>query len=276
MGKRVKIAVVNDTHCLSSIALCPSHQISLPDGGYYSPSKSQKWLWQCWEDYWQRVADIPADKLIIVSNGDATDGDHHDTPQLISRDLTVQMQILQDTWAVPLDLKPDAIYVINGTECHVGKGGSSEKGWAASMEAEGYPVRRDPSVDLPTWWRCKFEVQGVLLDFLHQGRTGGRSWTFNNAANLLAKDIVLGHVERGQRPPSIAFRAHYHRWNDSFSATITRVVINGCWQFGSFYVKQRLPEHPPGYGGSIVVIEDGEYEIEKVEFTPKEPLPCQE
>ena len=94
MGK-VKIAVVSDTHCLSTVALCPNNQIPLPDGGFYSPSKSQQWLYQCWEEFWQRVGEVEADKLYIVSNGEAVECQHHSRTQLITLDPPTQMQILR-------------------------------------------------------------------------------------------------------------------------------------------------------------------------------------
>lgn len=273
MGKRVKIAVVNDTHCLSTVALCPSHQIPLPEGGYYSPSDAQKWLWQCWEDYWRRVAETEADEFYIVSNGDCVEGQHHGRTELITLDAPTQMQILRDSWEPPLALKPDALFFVLGTETHVGQGGASEKGFAGWLEAEGFPVQRDPDLGTLASWRWKMEVEGVLLDFLHQGRTGYREWTFPNAVLLLAADIFMGHHRRGERPPDLCFRAHFHRWNDSYDAHPTRVVQNGCWQLGTYYVKQRLPEHPPGFGGSIITLEDGRYEVEKVKFTGKEATP---
>ena len=275
MGK-VKIAVFSDTHALGTTALCPPSQIPLPDGGYYTPNKKQKWLWQCWEDYWRRVDGVDADKFIIVSNGDAVEGDHHGTPQIISRDLTVQMQILQETWGPPLDLKPDAIYVVNGTESHVGKGAMSERAFASWLEGDGFPIRRDPSIDAPTWWKVEIEVEGVLFNFVHQGRTGYRAWTFANAANLLAGDIFMGAHKRGDRPPDLAVRAHFHRWNDSYDAHPTRVVQLGCWQAPTTYVQQRLPEEPPGFGGIIITVEDGRYEVEKVQFFATKVEPCKE
>ncbi len=269
MGKRVKIAVVNDTHCLSRVALCPPHEISLSEGGYYGPSKSQKWLWQCWEEYWQKVADTPADELLIVSNGDAVEGFHHGNNQLVALDSAVQFGILAETWGVPLDLKPDGIFVVNGTTSHVGRNAGTEVAFASWLEDQGHRLQRDTDFDTPTSWVLQIEREDVLIDFVHQGRTGQRPWTFPNAANLLAADIFMTAAMEGRRYPDIAMRAHYHRWNDSHQAFPTRVVINGCWQYGTNWVKEKIPEHPPGFGGTIITLEDGSYELEKVEFKPK-------
>ncbi len=270
---KVKIAVVSDTHCLSTVALCPNNQIPLPDGGFYSPSKSQQWLFQCWEEFWQRVGEVEADKLYIVSNGDAVEGQHHSRTQLITLDPPTQMQILRDCWDAPLSLDPDALFFVNGTETHVGQGGASEKSFASWLEGDGFPVKREPECDTPTWWRCKMTVEGNLFDFVHQGRTGLRTWTHANASNLLAADIFMRHAERGERHPDLSVRAHFHRWNDSYDAHPTRVIQLGCWQFGTYYVKQRLPEHPPGFGGIIITAEDGHYEVEKIKFEPQEVKP---
>ena len=58
------------------------------------------------------------------------EGDHHNTPQIVSRDPGVQMDILQQLCAPILALSPDAAIVVRGTEAHVGKNANKEEAFA--------------------------------------------------------------------------------------------------------------------------------------------------
>jgi hypothetical protein len=82
----VVLAHVSDLHAGGSTAMCPE-LIALDDGGEYRASKLQRWLFQCWGDYWQRVDEtrraMGAD-LYAVFNGDLVEGAHHKTTQLLS------------------------------------------------------------------------------------------------------------------------------------------------------------------------------------------------
>src|SRR5690606_19020550 len=118
-GLRTTVAVVGDTHAGSTVAVCPP-VIDLDDGGQYAASKAQRWLWQCWGDYWDRVDRERGDRLIVVLNGDLIDGDHHNTSQIASRNPNAQAAALDAILAVPLALKPDKIFVVRGTAAHVG------------------------------------------------------------------------------------------------------------------------------------------------------------
>ena len=39
---------VSDTHIMCELGLCPGHRVRQDGGGYYMPSKFQRWLWRCW------------------------------------------------------------------------------------------------------------------------------------------------------------------------------------------------------------------------------------
>ena len=52
---RYVLAVVSDLHCGSTLGLCGPEPVELDDGGLYTPSAIQRWLWERWADYWRRV-----------------------------------------------------------------------------------------------------------------------------------------------------------------------------------------------------------------------------
>jgi hypothetical protein len=83
---------------------------------------------------------------------------------------------------------------------------------------------------MASWWHLRMEVNGVLIDVAHHGRTGQREHTRASQAVLHAHDILLSHVKNGDRPPDLCIRGHYHKFNDSHDACPVRVITTGAWQ----------------------------------------------
>jgi hypothetical protein len=263
----VVVANVSDVHAGSTVALCPPGPIDLDDGGAYVPSKAQTWLWQCWRDYWDRVAqaqDRARAELYIIYNGDLFEGDHHQTSQIISRNPTVEAELVRKILEVPGSLGAAKTFVVRGTEAHVGGSGSKEEGLAGTLGAVP-----DPSTGRKSWWHLRADIEGVYLDVAHHGRTGHREHTRGNAAILHAHDIFLSHTKRGDRPPDLCLRAHYHRFNDSYDHCPTRVVTTGAFQLKTGFVHKVAADTMADVGGVIVTVGDGVYELAKVQFRPE-------
>jgi hypothetical protein len=68
----------------------------LDDGGIYTPSEIQVWNFRNWLDFWERAA--KNGPLHIVLNGDAVDGNHHGTVQIVSPHPSVQCDICKASW----------------------------------------------------------------------------------------------------------------------------------------------------------------------------------
>lgn len=267
----VVVAVVNDLHCGSTVAVCPP-RVELDDGGAYEASKAQRWLWQCWHQYWDQVASVCEGlgyPLYVISNGDLFDGDHHNTPQIVSRNPTDWFTIANACMEYPLALGPERLFFVRGTEAHVGKSASLEEGFAKRLRSDGIPVEGDPDTGTASWWHLRMQVEDVRLDVAHHGRTGMRAHTEGNAANLYAHDILLHHIKEGDTPPHLALRAHYHRFNDSYDHCPVRVITVGAWQLATAFGYRVATDSMAHIGGLIVVIEDGEYEPKKVPFKPE-------
>lgn len=263
------IAVVSDLHSGSSVALCPP-KINLDDGGEYLPSKAQRWLWQCWGDYWKKVDDArkSAGKFYVVLNGDLVDGQVKHSTQILSGNPNAQAAVLNAALAVPLALQPDAIIVVRGTEAHVGQSASAEERIADGLFRDKRPIVRDPDTGSASWWHFRGEIEGSLIDITHHGRTGMREHTRMSAASLHAHDIFLSHAKRGERHPDLALRAHYHRFNDSHDAAPTRVATSGAWQLKTGFVHRIAADTMADVGGFIVKMERGKpINLERVNFT---------
>lgn len=264
--KPVVLAVTSDHHCGSTLGLCPPEKVRLDDSGFYEASKAQKALWHCWEDFWKRVAALRKRanaSLIVVYNGDLFDGDHHNTSQIISRNPEPTAYVadrvlgkLSPVWA----LKPQRVFVVRGTEVHVGQSGSSEEAFARAIGAE-----RDPEGDTWSWWRLPLEVHGVLFDFQHHGRMGTRPWTEQSGVTNLAAHIVFEHARLGWRVPAVAVRSHRHVFGDSGTGMPTRVIATPGWQGKTAFTHRVVPEAIQQYGGVIVTVSpDATYDLTSV------------
>lgn len=263
----VVIAVVSDLHAGSTVGLCPADGIDLDDGGRYEPSMAQRWLWQCWTEYWEAVRDARKAnraKLYIVLNGDLVDGNHHGTTQIVSGNMDVQLAVARACLEVPKALRPDCWFVVRGTESHVGPSAQAEEGIARHLGAE-----KDPDTGTRSWWHLRMDVLGHRLDFAHHGRTGYRSWTRWNATQLLAADIALTHLQDGETPPKLAIRSHFHRYADSYDAQPVRVIQTPAFQLATAYVHRRVPESLADIGGIIITLRPGSFDVRPVLYKPR-------
>lgn len=261
------LAAVSDLHSGGRTALCPP-LVTLDEGGTYQPNEYQsKWLWPNWTLHWRQVGDMRATlkaRLIVVIVGDLTDGDHHDTPQIISRNMATQHKIAIANLQPILDLKPDHIFVIRGTETHVGKCGAWEELIAREIGAEPAikpRIKTDGTIlaeGIYSHWWLPLYLNGVMFDIAHHARGSGRPWTRGNPAMMQAAQITMEYAETGDRIPDIAIRAHTHIKADSYDNYPVRVLQLPAWQMPTAYVHRIAPGSFPHCGGVVVECETGE------------------
>lgn len=261
----VVIGVASDEHCGSTVGLCGPNPIQYDDGGQYVPSPGQKWLWGAWCEGWEQAAECAARhnaELWWLNNGDLTDGPrHHGTHQSVG--LYIQeREIVRDVLDKPLGLGLKRIFLVRGTESHVGPGAASEEGIAKAL-SDDWPVEPCPDPPTMSWWHLMAEVEGVFIDALHHGRTGYRPWTHWNATNLLAAQITMERVKTGDRIPNIAIRSHFHRHSDSYDAQPCRVIQTPAFQLATSYVHRRVPESLADVGMIWLLIDNGHVEVHK-------------
>lgn len=267
------IAITSDQHCGSTVALCPP-KIQLDDGGEYSASKAQLWLWQNWTDFWKRVEmvrDREKAKLYQVYNGDITDGNHHGTTQILSGNSSVQGMVVNACMKAPLDLKPDKMWFIRGTEAHVGKSAEGEEKIADGLRRNKNPVVADEDTGTASHWHAKMEIQGVRFDFAHHGRIGQRPWTKPNVTANLAAEIFYEHCAREEPHPHIAVRSHFHTHIDTTSMHPVRVIQTPAWQLHTAFAHKVVTEKIADIGGVIIVVRDGKVSVEPILYRAKGP-----
>lgn len=272
MSGRDVWAIVSDLHCNSTLGLCPASGIQLDEGGWYQPSYAQKELWGCWEEYWKAVhgALKAGDRLFVEINGDWVDGDHHNTSQIISRNMTSQARIAMATMQPALDLDPKKFVVIRGTEAHVGSSACNEEALAEKLPAIG----NDKTGTWSHWhWQCISE--GVMMDFAHHGSVGRLPHTRSNPAKLLACKIMAAAAKHGTRRPDVVYRSHMHQEADTWAEFPTRVIQTRGWQLSTAFVERVAAGSLPEIGGIIQINEDGNKSIHKFDVSWERDEPCQ-
>lgn len=250
----------------------------MDDGGYFHPSKAQKWLWKGWETYWDTVEERlgKGDSLHVICNGDAVDGDHHGTTQIVNRNPNVQLDILKRCWEPVLDRFGDRLasaVVIRGTEAHVGPSGCTEESFAKWLLAQGVSIPEEDGTGNKSHWHFRGWYEDILVDATHHGRMGGRPWTKLSAVATLAAEITLEHAMVNETPPHVALRAHYHQYADSGLNYPTRVIQMPCWQIGTAFVKKVKPESLTDIGGIILEIDGDDLQIDPIKWKPERAAP---
>ena len=268
----IVVGIASDTHANSTIGLCPPEGVQLDDGGIYQPSPPQAWLWDCWDQFWKKVQErrraLRGD-LYCVYNGDAVDGDHHQTSQIISRNLEVQAYVAERVFSAPKALRPERAFMVRGTEAHVGPSASAEENLARHLGCE-----RDPLTRNWTWWELDLIAHDRLLNFQHHCSVSGLPWTAPGGIARLAFRIWVERMAAGERVPDLAVRSHIHHYLDSFGAHPTRAIVTPAFQLKTAHAHKVVPESAADIGGLIVTAwPDRPLDVEAVRFRPRRPAP---
>jgi hypothetical protein len=263
------LAVVSDLHVNSRIALCHPEGVIHDNGQRELPSKAQVWLWERWLEFWDAVrAEAEGRDLIVAVNGDAVDGFHHQTHEIHTLSETTQKRMAERVLEPVLALDP-TLWMVRGTEAHVGSIAKYEEDLAQTLGAEKYSGRERWSS-----YHLRLRVCGNLFDFKHHGRAGYRPWTRPNALLLLAADLTYHCASLPPEDhPVIAFRAHTHVPGDSGDAHHVRVISTPGWQLKTSYT-HRLDASIGVYpvGGVIVKVDQGgDFDARLVTYTPDPP-----
>jgi hypothetical protein len=244
--------------------------VKLQDGGTYHPSRVQEWTWQCWESFWADAAAMRRAanaRLALLIDGDSQDGDHHGTTQIISGNLETQAYLAERVFGVPVRLRPERSYVVLGTEAHTGPGGSADSAIARHLKCD-----RDPDTDQWATLHLRTELNGMVLDVRHHGRTGTRPHTAGSALANLSFHIWAEHKLRDARVPDLAIRAHKHVFGDSGQGSKPRVVAMPAWQLKTSFGHQIAAESLADIGGVLVLIQPGgKFEVFPKLYSPALP-----
>ena len=269
----VIVAAVADVHIGSTVSLCPP-RAQRDDADEYRASKAQRWLWQCWNAYWDQIEAWKQEfeaTVDVVFNGDLFEGNHHGSTQTWSANPADWTRAADDVMSRPIAMA-DRMFFIRGTEAHVGAAGSSEEMYAQSVRKEiGDRLVGDPYAKTASWTELLLDVEGVLFDFAHHGPMGRLEHTRLNSFGRVAVQVELEALQQKWRVPDVVCQAHNHRKGDSGDTYNIRVVAMPAWQLRTHHVRRITRGKVSDIGGVAFLCADGHYELKTKEllFKPK-------
>lgn len=261
------IVAFSDLHTGSFTGLCPP--IWQHEGGQHKANDGQRWLWRNWLDFWQLMANLKSDTglpMLGVLNGDACDGDHHGTSEIITRNPADMLRLAVDVLDPALAVL-DKLIVIRGTPAHTG-----EAGWMEERLAQDINIVIPHSDTEASWWHWYGDVSGVRFDVQHHPEAGdSRAWTSGNGANIVSAALLMEYAATDDKPPHVAIRAHRHQFVTSGQHRRPFVVGLPPWQLATSYVKSKVAAagkiNP--VGGAYWICRDGRYTWEPVIYHPR-------
>src|ERR1035437_6784210 len=203
------IIVVSDLHCGCKFGLCLP-KFKLDEGGTYQSSIYQREVYKRWLEFWNSWVPMvtKGEKYIVVVNGDVIDGNHHNSTTQITHNIKDQRNLAVELLTPVINApKCKSLYMIRGTEVHVGQSGDNEEAVAEALGAvpnsDGQYARWD--------MKLIFGSKDQVVDFTHHISTTS-SHAYESTA--LTKEYTDACTEAGkwnEKVPSILVRSHRHR-----------------------------------------------------------------
>ena len=254
LRKRITLLPFADMHTGGTTALHPNKRKirgkyeRLEDiGGWnyadrpnFQLDSRQLGIWNHLEKCLNWAAELRKDtQLVLVSDGDALDGNHHNTSQLVTRDEAEMMDTHEELMGYIQDRldfdKGDGLYYVFGTDAHTR---NHENLVAQRLNAYQYPNGRYCSNFL------ELHLNGAKVWIYHQGVSAGDYPTRGEGLTRQLKKIWYKCKIEGIVPPDLVLTAHTH---DPVYSTYTQDwktihgIILPSWQEKTRYALDKMP-----------------------------------
>lgn len=212
------ILCVSDMHCGSSVGLAhPESEQASGNVVGFGRNHHQAWLWQEWQKQTAKAfSELDGANILLVVNGDATEGVHHRTAELIASSIEehcgIALKCLQ-----PIADRCAAVIVTKGTECHTH--GMEDK-LASDLKARSFKAQDKWLVD----------IHGCLCDVAHHMMPSSRKYLEATQLSVTLGNAQLNRVRAGHRVPSVFLRSHRH-CGGVYSDGCAAIGVSGGWQF---------------------------------------------
>jgi hypothetical protein len=250
------LIIISDTHCGCRLGLCPPSPVRLDNGGTYHASTFQQAMWAYWEQFWKEwVPQVThGEPYDVVHNGDAIDGNHHNSTTQVSHDLQDQINIAHTIMKPIVDKvrkRGGKYYHIRGTEAHVGQSGVYEEMLAERLGA--VPNDQGQSARYDLWKR----VGSALVHLLHHVGTTSSAAHEASAVNAELTAMYVEAARWRREPPDFIVRSHRHRSiavDLNSSNGYAAAIVTPAWQGKTPFV-WKVPgarTSEPQFGGVII------------------------
>lgn len=253
------LIVSSDHHVNSTVALCPP-RVQLDDGGSYTPSSGQRWLWQSWVDAWSRVSalkdKVNPQRTILVLNGDAAELDtKRRSNQIVTPNKATILKMIADVFEQPMQLV-DKLYIMRGTSAHTGKSSWIEEAFASDYESL---IARDGKKGPLTWWHVRCVVEKLRIDISHHASRSSVPWTAKNSCGTLSSRLQWEYAV-GMRSdwPHLAIRSHNHVFDRAIPVDAPHVYMTPCWSLLTEFGHRTGRENSKSSIGLLAFVIDGD------------------
>jgi hypothetical protein len=249
-NKDTVVAVISDMQVGSTVALCPP-KWQLYDGGTHHASPAQMIIRRQWIHSAKVTKDLLNEgrgrkRLVLVLNGEPIDGDHHDSPQIITKNTGEQIDMaisLIDEWLQLVEYEPkrgDCMYLVRGTSAHE-KGEAIER---IGRDLDGVvPYRKDSSSTTKDgryhYQKLRRTVNGKLFHIAHHGFSrGSRAWTSENSISYALKSMYFTGIDYGYDIPDFVIRSHKHVFTQAYYYGRQKAMYGcqtPCWQLKTHF-----------------------------------------
>lgn len=260
------LLIVSDAHSNSTVGLAkPS--IQLDDGDQVRAGTARRWLFWVWEDILKQTAELCKEndaELYGLINGDAVELDAKSRSiQLITRNQEEAIENASDVFE-PFFNMCESVWVMRGTEAHVGQQAQAEESLAANFENSII----NPDTDNHSWDWLKLELDGVRMDIAHHPRGGGGGRPMNSQGPIdrIASDTLFQYANNGEVPPHLVIRSHLHVYRDSRDAFRTRAIITPAMSLLTGYTHRIGINASEPVGAILIFCEAGKYSVKPITY----------
>lgn len=210
--KNTTLALFSDIHGGSPVGLMRPMQWQLQTVNV-SPNALQRLIHAQYEDAATKIGQARKGKRLIAAFvGDAVEGLHHKSKQVISQYVKDHENIAEDAISHGLELmqfgkSDDRFYMIAGTESHVDE---SEERIAENLQPVPFMPAPEERVTRWCWPVLPLEINGVYGLIAHYGPGPGRGANEGNSLRNMVRDVVVGRVLKGLKPPRFVVYGHRH------------------------------------------------------------------
>ena len=249
-----KGAIISDLHSGSIYGLLPPNFETF-EGMTRSQNVGQRFLWDCWMDYAERINRFDPDFIIV--NGDCVDGRQ---PKNYGSELALPAwQDQRDAAVVCLQeikrrVRPDCKwYFTMGTSYHVGHFGAAEEDIARALGGERYASVGTGKLCREILW---LRAEGVVIEAAHHISVSSGFYRLTALdremqwSALTAKD-----ASQGVPKVDLVVRSHVHYFSMGEHAS-KQGITTPCWQLQTRYMrKYSTTRMLPNIGGLRIEID---------------------
>lgn len=262
------VVVLSDMHSGGSTALFPNRfWQSTTTEHNHTPTKRQQALYEHYQDCMKyALLNRKGKRLIVIHDGDAIEGMHHNTTQVVTANKAEQAELhveLMDEFlrAAKFDKsKGDLLYYVSGTETHTG---DVEQGIAKDLKAQKNPEGGY------IFDHLELEINGRLIWFAHHGKKRGAGANEGNGLRNFLRDVYYDCIKTNQNPPDLIVTGHVH--SPTYNVYVTprngsyhliHGVICPSWQEKTRYAYKVAPVERNEIGAVYIpIMANGEIRI---------------